>query len=512
MKFKRIAKRKRITRKESGNLKILDFFMLGFGSMIGVGWAVSSNRWLSQAGGPNAAFLGFIIGTLLLIPIGLSYGEMISVLPVSGGVMAHAYAAFGSFASFLSSWFVLLAYISILPWEAIYINEILVGIFPFLDTGPTLYYFMGNAIKLYPVLLGIVFAFILLVINIKGSKSAARLQGFLSWTIIVIGVIVIIFSFFKADIKNLEPVYMNLGLGNHKDLLTGIISMIVLVPFFMSGFDSISQSIGEAQKEIHAYYIARTIVLSILAAGAFYALIILSTASVEPWTIYALRDAPAMGNMLEAAYPSVIGVILKNLILIGTIAGLLTTWNGMFLSSAKLIQSMGDAGLLPRILAYKHKKYKTPVYASIFCFFAAAAGPFLGIKFVDPLTNLGSVSFSLGWFFTSISAIAMRIKARSLWRGFSIFGGKYSLGLAAVISTGILLATFLPFSPAFMGYNGIMLFFAWLIIGIIFYYFTNYGERGISEEERSMKILGQKSNEFTFDYEYVMVDDKKKRK
>lgn len=100
MKFKRIAKRKRITRKESGNLKILDFFMLGFGSMIGVGWAVSSNRWLSQAGGPNAAFLGFIIGTLLLIPIGLSYGEMISVLPVSGGVMAHAYAAFGSFASF----------------------------------------------------------------------------------------------------------------------------------------------------------------------------------------------------------------------------------------------------------------------------------------------------------------------------------------------------------------------------------------------------------------------------
>lgn len=67
--------------RKKGDMGYLDFFMLGFGSMVGVGWAVSSNHWIAQAGGPIPAFLGFIIATLLLIPIGLCHGELLATLP-----------------------------------------------------------------------------------------------------------------------------------------------------------------------------------------------------------------------------------------------------------------------------------------------------------------------------------------------------------------------------------------------------------------------------------------------
>ncbi|MDO5026621.1 MAG: APC family permease [Tissierellia bacterium] len=505
MRFKRVEKKKKIKRTQAGSLRKIDFFMLGFGSMIGVGWAVSSNGWLSQAGGPIPAFIGFLIGTLLLVPIGLSYGELMSILPVSGGVMSFTYAAFGSFMSFLSSWFVSLAYLIILPWEAIYINEILASIFPFIKSGPILYEFAGKAIYLNSVLLGGIFALLLLIINIKGSKSAARLQSILSWTIISIGFLVIILSFIKGDLSNLKPIYENVGEGSHKNFYSGVISMIVLVPFFMSGFDTIAQSAGDAKKELAFRDIARMIVLSILAAGAFYAIIIVSTSSVEPWKDYTFRQAPAIGGLLSGVYPFVLGKIIKYLVMIGTLAGLFTTWNGMFMASARLIQSMGKAGLLPRYLAKEHDKFKTPIRASIFCFLAAALGPFVGINFINPLTKIGSVSFVIGWLFTCLSAIKLRIDARCLVRGFRIPGGKYTLIGASVIASIILILTFIPQSPAFMGFTGIILFFSWLLIGLIFYYFTNHGDRGMDEEDRSMLILGTKSNDFCEDYVYVPV-------
>lgn len=492
-------KKVKIGRQDSGKLKHIDFFMLGFGSMVGVGWAVSSNSWMAQSGGAIIAFIGFIIGTLLLLPIGMAYGELMSTLPVKGGVMAYTYAAFGSFASFISSWFVALAYLTILPWEAIYINRILSKIFPILSQGKILYEIAGAPIHLNTIIAGIFFALMLFIINFKGSKNASKLQTFLSWTIIGIGGLVIILSFIKGNTSNLMPVYKNIGQGNHSNWWAGLLTMIVQVPFFMAGFDTIAQSVGEAKKDIKFKEIAKVLILSIVAAGVFYGLVIISTGSVKPWFNYATQSAPAMGPLLEGVYDGFLGRTIGLLVLVGTLAGLFTTWNGMFMASARLLQSMGNAGLLPRFFLKEHEKYGTPVNASIFCLIAAAIGPFLGMKFINPLTNLGSVAFVLGWFMTCLSALAMRKKAKCLVRGVNIPGGKYTLILAAIISAFIVLATFIPGQAAFMGYFGLALFFVWLLLGLIFYYLTNHGDKGMDEEIRSLNILGTKSNDFCTD-------------
>ena len=38
---------------EKKGVSALDFFCLGFGAIVGVGWAVSINSWMSDCGGPS---------------------------------------------------------------------------------------------------------------------------------------------------------------------------------------------------------------------------------------------------------------------------------------------------------------------------------------------------------------------------------------------------------------------------------------------------------------------------
>ncbi len=52
-------------------LRLIDYFALAFGAMIGVGWLVLMDDWLGR-GGPLGAILGFAIGGVLLYPLAMS--------------------------------------------------------------------------------------------------------------------------------------------------------------------------------------------------------------------------------------------------------------------------------------------------------------------------------------------------------------------------------------------------------------------------------------------------------
>src|SRR3974390_3426161 len=57
-------------------LRLTDYFTLGWGTMVGVGWLVIMDDWL-QRGGALGALLGFVIGGALLLPIGWVYGRLV---------------------------------------------------------------------------------------------------------------------------------------------------------------------------------------------------------------------------------------------------------------------------------------------------------------------------------------------------------------------------------------------------------------------------------------------------
>ncbi|MEG1931289.1 MAG: amino acid permease, partial [Anaerovorax sp.] len=143
------------TKKKRTGLSPFDFFSIGFGAIVGVGWAVSINNWMANAGGPVPAALGYLLSLILMIPIALAYAELTPMLPVAGGGVAFAYKAFGEKIAFISGWSAIGAFITIIPWEAIYITEISSVLFPGLKSGNPLYRLAGVDIYWQALLLGI---------------------------------------------------------------------------------------------------------------------------------------------------------------------------------------------------------------------------------------------------------------------------------------------------------------------------------------------------------------------
>src|SRR2546430_11049452 len=65
-------------------LKLHDYFALAFGTMIGTGWLVLMDDWLGR-GGPLGAILGFVLGGIVLLPVGYVYGQWVLRLPDAAG-------------------------------------------------------------------------------------------------------------------------------------------------------------------------------------------------------------------------------------------------------------------------------------------------------------------------------------------------------------------------------------------------------------------------------------------
>ena len=65
-------------------LRLIDYFSLAFGTMIGTGWLVVMDDWLIGSG-PAGAILGFLAGGAMLFPIGYVYGKLVMAMPDAGG-------------------------------------------------------------------------------------------------------------------------------------------------------------------------------------------------------------------------------------------------------------------------------------------------------------------------------------------------------------------------------------------------------------------------------------------
>src|SRR2546422_7557656 len=69
-------------------LRVVDYFTLGWGTMVGVGWLVVMDDWLLR-GGALGGVLGFAIGGALLLPIGYVYGQLVMAMPDAAGGVAY---------------------------------------------------------------------------------------------------------------------------------------------------------------------------------------------------------------------------------------------------------------------------------------------------------------------------------------------------------------------------------------------------------------------------------------
>src|SRR5919206_4507002 len=151
-------------------LSTVEYFTFGFGTMIGVGWVVLMDDWLTR-GGPGGGMLGFLVGGLLLFPIAHTYGRLVQRIRDAGAEIAYTEGVFAPFVSYAAGWTMILSYAIVCPWEAVATGNLLARVFPALNTYQ-LYTVAGSAIYAPRLAVGVALTLLIVFVNYRGIKPS----------------------------------------------------------------------------------------------------------------------------------------------------------------------------------------------------------------------------------------------------------------------------------------------------------------------------------------------------
>ena len=371
-------------------LRLRDYFALAFGTMIGVGWLVLMDDWLGR-GGPFGAMLAFGIGGVLLLPVGYVYGEWVKRLPDAAGEAAYTAEVFPPIVSYFTGWIMLLAYFIVCPWEAVAVGKLAGYLIPSLNS-IELYRIEGQPVFLPRLLLGVLLTLFLGVLNYRGIRGSATFQGWATTAVLVLFAIVAFGSATHGSVRNIHP-------GFSATPLVSTLLVLQIVPYFMTGFESVPKVAEEAHKEFRSQGFFRAIVLALFVGSAFYVAAIAAVSFASPWqSLLGKRfaTAAAFGQDMGTQWP-------VHLILIAAMFGLFQCFNGNFVAASRLLFSFGRRGTIPTRFAEIHPRFQTPSTAVIGVTIATLAGLFLGDALLVPVTEVGSMASACGWLAASLS-------------------------------------------------------------------------------------------------------------
>ena len=449
-----------------------DILVVAFGAMIGWGWVVSSGRWIQNAG-VIGTLIGFIIGGIMIYFVGMTYAELTPAMPKVGGEHVFSYKAFGPTGSYICTWALILSYIGVVCFEAVSLPTIISYIFPSFNQ-VYLYSVAGSDVYLTGVLLASLCTIGIIVINILGIKAASIFQTILTVTIAAVGVILVVASAINGDATNLEgQAIIGKGFGSIKNIM----SVAVVAPFFLFGFDVIPQVAEETN--IPLKKIAGVLLLSIICAVTFYGLVVFAVG-------YALNSAEiseAMGGAglvtataMEKVFNS---TVMAKVLIVGGLCGVVTSWNSFLIGGSRAIFSMAESRMIPGRFSVLNKKHKTPVNALLLIGVLSLAAPFFGRTMLVWISDAASFACCLAYSMVSMSFLVLRKKEPNLQRPFKVKHYKF-IGITASLLSGLMVVLYLvPGSGCSMTIEEWIIVGGWTILGVVFYFICkrHYGTR-----------------------------------
>src|SRR5713226_3961347 len=425
-------------------LRLADYFALGFGTMVGVGWLVLMDDWLGR-GGPLGAVLGFAIGGIILLPAAYVYGQWVQRLPDAAGEAAYTAQVFPPLVSYFTGWMMLLAYFIVCPWEAVAAGKVAAYIFPSLNSFQ-LYSIDGQPVFLPRLLLGIAMTAFLAVLNYRGIRLSATFQNWTTSMVLLLFVLVVCISGVRGAPANFHPAF-------HAAPFVSILLTLQIVPYFMTGFESVPKVAEEAHPEFRSQGFFRAIAMAVLVGAAFYVLSVAAVAYVAPWQrLLGKRFATAIAfeQALGARWP-------VRLILIMALFGLLQCFNGNFVASSRLQFDYGRRRTIaPRNRAV-HENFLTPSVAILGITAGTLAGLLLGDALLVPVTEVGSMASALGWFAACLSFWIVEKRASM----------RIVTGLGIAVSLLLFLMKVLPAFPGHFSPAEWIAFGIWVGLGLV---------------------------------------------
>jgi APA family basic amino acid/polyamine antiporter len=345
-----------------------------------------------------AATYAYIFATVAYVLTALCYAELSSAYHQAGGAFIFANRAFGRNIAFLAAWALLLDYLVTTAISAVAAVGYVGYFFPLMSQVATLVTVL--------VVVG------LLVLNLVGIAGSARFSYMLVLFNLVGVAIVLAIGFAFAYHPALNPPAHIGTAPSYPDFLYAV--TIAMSSYL--GIEVVSQSAGETKKAgtnipravflISVVTVAATLAFSTLALG------------VVPYQ--AMQSNPTAVNYPVSFITSMLpyGWVLGGLTALLGISVLLVAANAGVVGISRMVYSMSEGGVIPKIFARVHSRYRTPFVAIIVFSSLAAAIVVVFSAQLDVLAEMYNFGALIAYMIVGLSLISLRNKEKNLVRPF----------------------------------------------------------------------------------------------
>ncbi len=438
------------------NLGVMDLFAVGYGDL---GSSIFYALGITALYALGATPIALMIAGFVFVCTALSYAEMSSMLPTSGGSASFARHNFNDLVSFVAGWGLMLDYIVTIAISAFSISPYLRIFFPVLeDIWVTLLVTVG-------------LIFFLMMVNFFGARHSTRMSIILTsltvvtqLVIIAIGLSIVDISVFWEHLKIngsdvlYSPSWGNFarGVGMAMVAYTGIESIAQLGDEAKTPAKTLPRAMLLAMGTLLLMYLG----LSIVALSAMTPQVLSTTYLQNP--VAGIVVALPFGGAFLAPW---VGLLAAILLFVAANAGLM--------GASRLAFNLGEYFQLPQFFYRLHPKFKSPYVALIFFAVLASAIVLASRGSLDFMADLYNFGAMIAFFSAHMSLLRMRVKEPNLARPFkvpfNIWIKGYEFPITSII--GALATAFVFISIVITKPDGRYLGILWLGLGLIMYYF-----------------------------------------
>jgi basic amino acid/polyamine antiporter, APA family len=407
--------------------------------------------------------LVFIISGIIFACTAATYAEGTVRYPEAGGSSSFARHAFNELVSFGAAWAQMLNYVITVAISVIFVPHYLSIFWEPLKTTP------------WDVIVGVVFTWVLVGLNIVGIKEAASLNVFLAVIDFATQLLLVLLGFFLIFSPH------TLSSNIHFGVAPTWSSFALAIPVAMiayTGIETVSNLAEEARDPVRS--IPRSITLVAIAVFAIYFTLPWIALSAMPVVHEGAHYVTQLGQNPPTGFKNdpVLGLV-KNLGLhgvllriaeyyVGVLAAtiLFIATNAGIIGASRITYSMATYRQLPEVFRRLHPRLRTP-WLSLIVFAGVAPSLFLLTGQVDFLGRMYAFGAMLSFTIAHAAVITLRIKKpddEMEWRARPSLGRWPLFAIIGGLGTGIAWLVVVE-QDAPTRYAGI----GWLALGFVFY-------------------------------------------
>lgn len=438
------------------SLGLLDAVMIGVGAMIGAGIFVLTGL-AARIAGP-AAILVFGLNGIVTTFTALSYAELASAIPQSGGGYAFAKEVLPGTASFLMGWMLWFAYMIAGALYALGFASNFEELLSLYGVHvPSSVTALGLSVPFGGAGLALLVVVAFVALNATSTNVTGSAETLVTLVKIAVLVLFAAFGVLAVNADNFTPTFPGGALA--------VLPAMGLTFIAFEGYDlitTVSEEIEEPERNI-----PRAIFISLAVTVAVYLLVVF----VALGTV----GAQNVGAAGETAIARAAGTFMPRLpaigsgsaiIAFGAVFSTVSALNAVVLASSRVVFAMGRESQMPRRLGRIHLRVGTPLWAVL----ASAAVMLTAVAFVpiERVGNLASLFFLLSFVLVNASLIKLRRDQPDLRRPFKV--PLYPVTPIMGIVLNLLLSVFIDVQAWALGAG-------WLAVGGVSYLLFTRGRR-----------------------------------